>query len=172
MRGWETASQEGGLLAHLVTRAGHDALGAHAWQDLNGKLHPVTADPADLDLRGALANAVKERRLELGLSQRELAERAAVADGTISKVELAKLSPTVETLAKIAGGLDLELADLIEQMAPRKGRMRPTYTVSSGPWASMRREVLLQVIADMGSREAAAEALGVSRAQLRRWLSE
>lgn len=124
----------------------------------------------EADLRNLLASVLRERRTELCLSQRELAERAGVSNATISKVELGKLSPTFEMLAKIAVGLELELASLVENVVPREGRMQPTYTVKSADWAAMRRELINQIIRDVGSVQAAANALGVSRSSLTRWL--
>ncbi len=101
---------------------------------------------------------------------RELLASAGVSNATISKVELGKLSPTFEMLAKIAVGLDLELASLVENVVPREGQMQPTYTVKSADWAAMRRELVNQIIHDLGSVRAAADALGVSRSSLARWL--
>lgn len=123
------------------------------------------------DLRQSLADVVRSRRAELGLSQRELSKRAGVADATISKLETSQLSPSLETLAKVATGLEMDLAELIATAAPRTGRMRASYTVSSGSWASMLRELAQQVVADMGGVQAAADSLGIARSTLSRWLA-
>ncbi|EDM81663.1 transcriptional regulator [Plesiocystis pacifica SIR-1] len=125
---------------------------------------------SDAGLRESLAEVVRGRRAELGLSQRELAKRAGVADATISKLETQQLSPSLDTLAKIAAGLDLDVAALISAAAPPKGRMRPSYTVASGSWAGMLRELAEQVVSDMGSVEEAAAALGMEAGVLQGWL--
>ncbi len=123
------------------------------------------------DLRQSLAEVVRARRAELGLSQRELSKRAGVADATISKLETAQLSPSLDTLAKVATGLAMDLAELITTAAPPKGRMRESYSVSSGSWAAMLRELASQVVADMGGVQAAADSLGIARSTLSRWLA-
>ena len=127
---------------------------------------------SDEDLRESLAAAVRARRAELRLSQRELAKRSGVADATISKLETKQLSPSLETLAKLASGLELDLAELIAAAAPPKGKMRPSYSVSSGSWTSMLGELLAQIVSDVGTLEKAAELLGVEASTLEPWLVE
>jgi len=51
-------------------------------------------------------------RKERGLSQQRLAELAKVDKVTIVHIENGKVSPKVETLGKLAGALEIELADL------------------------------------------------------------
>ena len=126
----------------------------------------------EADLRDLLATAVRDRRAQLNLSQRQLAKRAGVADATISKLETAQLSPSLDTLAKVTAGLEMDLAELIDLVAPRKGRMRPSYTVDSGSWTAMLHDLATQVVADMGSVQAAADELGIARSTLSRWLNE
>ena len=50
-------------------------------------------------------------RLAYGLSQRELARRAGVPNGTISMIEQGQVSPSVASLKKVAAGLCLSLAE-------------------------------------------------------------
>ena len=57
---------------------------------------------------------VKFERIKKGLSQEELAFRAGVNKNTIWKIETAKVSPTVETLAKIAEALEIEFTTLTD----------------------------------------------------------
>ena len=123
------------------------------------------------DLRGSLADVVRTRRTELGLSQRGLAKQAGVADATISKLETQQLSPSLETLAKVAAGLEMGISELISAAAPAERKMRKTYSVSSGSWASMLAELAGLVVEDMGGPQEAADALGISRSALGRWLS-
>ena len=56
--------------------------------------------------------AVRELRLALGLSQREVARRAGVAAATISRLESGEVMPAVDSLARISEvlGARLELA--------------------------------------------------------------
>ena len=52
---------------------------------------------------------LRELRTNKGFSQRQLAEAAAVPHGQISMVETNKSSPSVATLRKILGGLDVTM---------------------------------------------------------------
>jgi transcriptional regulator with XRE-family HTH domain len=55
-------------------------------------------------------------RLEAGLSQRELAERAGVAQSEIARIESGNREPSIPTLQRILAGAGLELRF---RLAPR-----------------------------------------------------
>jgi ribosome-binding protein aMBF1 (putative translation factor) len=57
----------------------------------------------------ALAKAVYDRRIELGLSQTELAARSGLTQAKISRIEGSDTVPTLPLLAKLAKGLDASL---------------------------------------------------------------
>jgi len=57
---------------------------------------------------------VKFERLKKGFSQEELAFQAGVNKNTIWKIETGKVSPTVETLAKIAQALGTDFTTLTD----------------------------------------------------------
>ncbi|WP_051229247.1 cupin domain-containing protein [Paludibacterium yongneupense] len=69
---------------------------------------------------GARLRAVRNR---FGLSQRELAKRAGVTNGTISLIEQNRVSPSISSLKKVLEGLPMTLAEFftfdIEPMPPR-----------------------------------------------------
>ena len=50
-------------------------------------------------------------RVMYGLSQRELAKRAGVTNGTISLIEQNRVSPSVSSLKKVLDGVPMSLAD-------------------------------------------------------------
>lgn len=50
-------------------------------------------------------------RMMYGLSQRELAKRAGVTNGTISLIEQNRVSPSVSSLKKVLDGVPMSLAD-------------------------------------------------------------
>jgi transcriptional regulator with XRE-family HTH domain len=54
-----------------------------------------------------LQNQIKKLRLELGISQSELAKRAGYSHEFISQVERGVKTPSLKTLKKIAFGLDV-----------------------------------------------------------------
>ncbi|MGL6071621.1 cupin domain-containing protein [Craterilacuibacter sp.] len=57
---------------------------------------------------GARLRMVRER---LKLSQRELAKRAGVTNGTISLIEQNRVSPSISSLKKVLEGMPMTLAD-------------------------------------------------------------
>ena len=62
-----------------------------------------------------IGQAVRERRLALGLSQVELASRASMTQPALSRLEAGGVIPTIPLLDRISATLD---ADLIVQIAP------------------------------------------------------
>lgn len=66
----------------------------------------------------SLGETVKKRRLELGLSQEELAERCCIHRTYVSDIENGKRNFTFACLYKVAHGLDLKPLELIEQARP------------------------------------------------------
>lgn len=125
---------------------------------------------SDPELRARLAGTVAALRHERGLTVRELAERAGVSSGTISKIEHATMSATIDTLAAVAQGLDVGLGDVLADVAERRGSMRARYSVTAGPWSAMARDLLGQVVADIGDRKRAAAELGLTAVKLAAYL--
>ena len=62
-----------------------------------------------------IGQAVRERRLALGLSQVELAARADMTQPALSRLEAGGVVPTIPLLERISAALD---ADLIVQLTP------------------------------------------------------
>lgn len=56
---------------------------------------------------------VKEERLKLGLSQEQLASRAAVHRTYIGMIERAEKNITLENIEKVAKALKLNISDLL-----------------------------------------------------------
>ena len=67
-----------------------------------------------LELMRAFAAELKARRSELGISQEELAHRSDVNRTFVAKLELAQNQPTLTVLLKLAGGLGVELPELLQ----------------------------------------------------------
>lgn len=57
----------------------------------------------------AIADRVAERRMEMGLSQRELAERVGTTQSAIARLERGGRPPRIDTLLNIADALDCDL---------------------------------------------------------------
>ncbi len=67
----------------------------------------------------AIAHDVAERRQELGLSQRELAELVGTTQSAIARLERGGRPPRIDTLLRIADALE---CDLSVELRPRDGR--------------------------------------------------
>ena len=72
---------------------------------------------ADFDV-GARLSAVRKMH---HISQRELAKRAGVTNGTISLIEQNRVSPSVSSLRKVLQGLPMSFSDFFSlEAAPRQ----------------------------------------------------
>lgn len=71
----------------------------------------ASAAPAAEDLR--VGPRVRALREGMGLSLRDLAERSGVSAPMLSQVERGETSPTLAVAARIAGGLELSLSQLL-----------------------------------------------------------
>jgi XRE family transcriptional regulator, regulator of sulfur utilization len=65
-----------------------------------------------LEPQEALGQAVRELRLEQGLTQRELADAADINVTWLSHIEAGRPNPAWGTVARIARALDLPLSEL------------------------------------------------------------
>lgn len=61
---------------------------------------------------------IRKCRKEAGLTQKELGERAGIAEPTIRKYESNRLNPKIETLQKIADALKVNVSELTDNMRP------------------------------------------------------
>jgi transcriptional regulator with XRE-family HTH domain len=67
-----------------------------------------------VDFRKQIGQNVRTHRRDLGLTQESLGLDAKVAISKISNIENGKVDPRVGTLLRIAEGLEVRLADLVE----------------------------------------------------------
>ena len=58
-----------------------------------------------------LGQRIKQRRQDLNLSQREMAERVGLTPGFMSQIEHDLITPSIESLRKISEVLDVPLSD-------------------------------------------------------------
>jgi ribosome-binding protein aMBF1 (putative translation factor) len=87
------------------------------WKTLRERKHAEGfSEPEDvaearreIRLSMALAKAVYDRRVELGVTQVELADRAGLTQAKVSRIEGADTVPTLPLLAKLATALDATL---------------------------------------------------------------
>jgi transcriptional regulator with XRE-family HTH domain len=67
-----------------------------------------------------IANHVRGRRLEIGLSVGHLAERTGISKGMLSKIENAQTSPSLSTLERLAAALDMPVTSLFRGLAEER----------------------------------------------------
>ncbi|WP_405978984.1 helix-turn-helix domain-containing protein [Streptomyces sp. NBC_00158] len=69
------------------------------------------------DLAYRIAQAVYDRRMELGWSQRQLAEAAGMRQPHVSRLEAARSLPSLDVLNRVAEAMG---ADLTVRLVPRE----------------------------------------------------
>ncbi|WP_294751927.1 helix-turn-helix transcriptional regulator [uncultured Ruminococcus sp.] len=57
---------------------------------------------------------IKEKRMELGLSQKQLADKAGLSHNTVYNLETNRVSTNLETYEKICKVLGIKLSSLLE----------------------------------------------------------
>ncbi len=84
-------------------------------------------------LRVRFGKRVREIRLRQDLSLEALAEKSGLNDKFIQAVETARQSPTIDTIEKLAHGLDVEIGELFtfEEESPAILRRRATRLVQT-----------------------------------------
>ncbi|MEU6537930.1 helix-turn-helix transcriptional regulator [Streptomyces sp. NPDC047000] len=75
-------------------------------RQLAGETVEYDQEYVDARLAGDLGQAVYDRRIELGLSQAELAERAGMTQPQVSRMEASDTVPTLPLLCRLAKALD------------------------------------------------------------------
>jgi ribosome-binding protein aMBF1 (putative translation factor) len=63
------------------------------------------ADLRALQIKYAMVHQILERRRELHWTQKQLAEKAGIGQAVISRIERGRLSPTIDTYARLATAL-------------------------------------------------------------------
>ena len=75
------------------------------------------------DITSRLAARLKQERDRRGWSLAELAARAGVSAGMISKIERAAASPTATVLGRLSGAFGQTLSTLLDGVDPQAGRL-------------------------------------------------
>jgi transcriptional regulator with XRE-family HTH domain len=78
-----------------------------------------------------LGENIKKVRQAAGLNQKEVAERAGVDPGMLSKIENRGQNPSLEILRRIASGIGCSVADLLPDDMRRPQRASPTKATKS-----------------------------------------
>lgn len=78
-------------------------------------MHRDQSEAEKSEIRSGLGDAIRRRREELGLSQERAAMVVGAARSYFAEVEKGKRNPTATNIVKIAAGLDLTAAELLER---------------------------------------------------------
>jgi transcriptional regulator with XRE-family HTH domain len=78
----------------------------------------TTSSPASGTAELQLGPRIRALRQARGFTLRELAQRAAVTESFLSQVEREVTSPSIASVQRIAGALDLAIAELFVEEAP------------------------------------------------------
>ncbi len=70
----------------------------------------------DYDIFSEISEQLVEARNNIGITQKELAQKTGLTQALISRIESGKSHPTIETLKKIADGLGLRLVVSLENI--------------------------------------------------------
>ena len=83
------------------------------WEDFKNeaksKDNQIKEDIEEMETLATIINAIIEKRNELGISQRELANICGLPHSSIARIESCAVKPKVETLIKIMKPLGLTL---------------------------------------------------------------
>ncbi|HEX3427028.1 MAG TPA: XRE family transcriptional regulator [Acidimicrobiales bacterium] len=67
-----------------------------------------------------IANQVRARRQEIGLTMAQVADRAGISKGMLSKIENGQASPSLTTLAGLAAALDMPVTSLFRGLSEER----------------------------------------------------
>jgi transcriptional regulator with XRE-family HTH domain len=75
----------------------------------------------------SIGTTLRRLRVAAGQTQAQLAERATMADATISRIERGRLMPSVDLAQRLAAALDVSVGELLEGAVPAKATaVRPS----------------------------------------------
>jgi len=75
-----------------------------------------------------ISGILRRMRREAGLTLQDLADRCGLASSTLSKIENGQMSPTYDTILRVAGGLGIDIAELFSGTASHDIGGRRTLT--------------------------------------------
>jgi transcriptional regulator with XRE-family HTH domain len=82
-----------------------------SWQEKKKELKSVSADRLnELEAVAQLVNAIYQRRVELGWTQSELAEKVGLHQESIARIENGGTVPRLDTVYKLGSALGLKLS--------------------------------------------------------------
>lgn len=78
-----------------------------------------------------MAVAIVRYRDEHDLSQRDLAQRLGMKQPQVARLELGEVNPSIETLMRVASGLEIEFTIDVRPVAKPTGQRKPAHLVGA-----------------------------------------
>lgn len=87
------------------------------WKDFKRDAKEISTiakeDIEEMEELASIVNSIIDRRIELGLSQRELAELCGLPHSSIARIEACTVKPNLETIIRIMRQLGLTLKVIV-----------------------------------------------------------
>ncbi len=96
------------------------------------EIHP----PREMDLLSAIGETLRAVRTERGLTLRQVAEGAHVSISYLAEIERGEKDPSSRVLESVAGGLGIEMGDLLLCIAATLQPEAPAATPVAGKLAA------------------------------------
>ena len=83
------------------------------WEDYKNHVKSISEEERrnmeEIEELSSIVSSIIRRRQELGISQRDLAERCGIPQSSIARIETLKTTPKLNTLVKLMQALNLKL---------------------------------------------------------------
>ena len=81
------------------------------WEQVRGEITSISEEEKqEIRQMAQLVARIIERRQSLGLTQKQLAERAGLKQEAVARLESARTMPRVDTLLRVSNSLNLKLS--------------------------------------------------------------
>lgn len=112
------SAREHGQSLQLIDAEGREVdVDAGALRAVVDPDHLRLIEGEDGDLRAQMGARLRRVREESGLSQQLVSERGGVAQESLSRIENGRRDPRLETLRKLARGMDMTLPELLKSLS-------------------------------------------------------
>lgn len=116
------SAREHGQSVQLVAAEGREVdLDAGALRAVVDPDHLRLIEGEDRDLRAQMGARLRRLREKSGLSQQQVSARSGVAQESLSRLENGRRDPRLETLRKLARGMDVTLPELLQGLSSPPG---------------------------------------------------
>jgi len=81
-----------------------------AWSEVREDIKSLTAsEKEELTFTASLVSEIVKRRIDLGLTQRELSKKCGIPQSAIARLETLVVTPRLDTIFKLIGPLGIKL---------------------------------------------------------------